>query len=228
MNFFPAIGIAALAAGFYHASGGASFQAPEVQAPVVRSVPAAPDASSAAAPADQIAATPERVAAVQAAFVPGPETEETAENADGPGTVRIRRGNEVEAVRVRRVTAAVRAPQSTPDADAAFERIFAAAARGEVLPVADAPRAAAGEPTTFDVVNVAAPGAVIDALDGVLDLREVIGDSVNMRGGPGVAYPVVGTLARGTQAEVVREDGGWAELRLASGETGWMAANFLR
>ena len=227
MQIFPVLGIAAIAAGFYHLSGGSAYVSP---APVAdRTIVAAVGAPDAPLPRPE--ATAERIEAVQAAFAA--PAEEAATRAGEPALVRIRRGSEVEAVRIKRISPPVRAPMSTPDADAAFERIFAAAARGEVLATTGAATVPEPtEPVEFTVVEVAAPGAIDaavgSALDGVLDVREVIGDAVNMRSGPGVQHPVVGQLGRGELAEVLREESGWAELRLASGEMAWIAANFLR
>ena len=228
MRIFPVVGIAALAVGFYHASGGGGFQPPVAQAALTQSREGAkPEVGPLPA------ATPERIAAVQAAFRQTEEAPEVQRAAERPSVIRIRRGSETEAVRVKRVAAPVRAPSSTPDADAVFTKIFDAAARGEVLvTTASSPAPERTEPVEFTVVEVAAPGAIdaaVDsALDGALDVREVIGDGVNMRSGPGVQHPVVGKLQRGEMAEVLQEQSGWAELRLASGESAWMAANFLR
>lgn len=57
------------------------------------------------------------------------------------------------------------------------------------------------------------------------DLREVTGSKVNLRGGPGTTYDVVGRLARGDHVAVIEDDGfGWVQLEvLDTGETGWMA-----
>jgi len=58
-----------------------------------------------------------------------------------------------------------------------------------------------------------------------LDLRFVDGDRVNMRGGPGTDYAVVGKLVRNDMVEVLEDNGsGWLHLRdTASGQKGWMA-----
>ncbi|HKK97130.1 MAG TPA: SH3 domain-containing protein, partial [Marivita sp.] len=57
------------------------------------------------------------------------------------------------------------------------------------------------------------------------DLRFVDGDRVNMRGGPGTDYEVVGKLLRDDMVEVLEDSGnGWLHLRdTASGQEGWMA-----
>lgn len=239
MNWIPVFGVAALAVGFYHLSGGAAFEPPTVSVAASAIVPggagsSAPDTPDTdASENDRPSVTAaERIAAVRAVFAPRPAAERTLDPAP---VVKVRRGSEVESVRIRRLAApgaaAMRAPASTPDPDAAFERIFEAAARGIVLPDAETAHVRS-DPVEFTVTEVAAPGAIDaavgDALAGALDLREVIGAGVNMRGGPGIQHPVIGRLERGTRAEVIQEESGWAELRLASGETGWAAANFLR
>lgn len=56
------------------------------------------------------------------------------------------------------------------------------------------------------------------------DIRQVTGNRVNMRAGPGTNYAVVAQLIRGDEAEVLIDDGtGWVQLRLQGGQTGWMA-----
>ena len=56
------------------------------------------------------------------------------------------------------------------------------------------------------------------------DIRQVIGNSVNVRSGPGTNFDVVAQAIRGEEAEVIVDDGsGWVQLRLAGGQTGWMA-----
>ena len=59
--------------------------------------------------------------------------------------------------------------------------------------------------------------------------REVDGDNVNVRSGPGRDFDVVDQLTRGALAEVLREDpSGWVEVRIeASGRTGWILGDFL-
>lgn len=57
------------------------------------------------------------------------------------------------------------------------------------------------------------------------DLRLVTGNLVNVRGGPGTHFDVVGKLTRGAEVEVLAENGdGWVEMRSIDGATlGWMA-----
>ncbi|MCK0150612.1 SH3 domain-containing protein [Marivita sp. S6314] len=59
----------------------------------------------------------------------------------------------------------------------------------------------------------------------VRDLRFVDGDRVNMRGGPGTNFAVVGKLFRDDMVEVLKDEGnGWLHLRVsATGDEGWMA-----
>ena len=48
---------------------------------------------------------------------------------------------------------------------------------------------------------------------------------MNVRGGPGTNFDVVGKLTRGTEVEVLAENvDGWVEMRSVDGATlGWMA-----
>ena len=48
---------------------------------------------------------------------------------------------------------------------------------------------------------------------------------MNVRGGPGTHFDVVGKLTRGAEVEVLAENGdGWVEMRSIDGATlGWMA-----
>lgn len=61
--------------------------------------------------------------------------------------------------------------------------------------------------------------------DPVRDLRFVDGNRVNMRGGPGTEFAVIGQLLRDDMVEVIKDEGnGWLHLRVsATGEEGWMA-----
>ena len=57
------------------------------------------------------------------------------------------------------------------------------------------------------------------------DIRSVTGNRVNMRGGPGTSFTVVGKLTRGQEVEILADPGdGWVRLRpLDGGSEGWMA-----
>lgn len=57
------------------------------------------------------------------------------------------------------------------------------------------------------------------------DIREVTGDLVNMRSGPGTDFDRIDKLSRGTEVEVLESDGrGWVRLRVVeTGEVGWVA-----
>lgn len=65
-------------------------------------------------------------------------------------------------------------------------------------------------------------GAGVDDGTGV---RQVTGNRVNLRGGPGTEFSVVESLTRGAKVEVLQDPGnGWVELRVIGGDTiGWMA-----
>lgn len=57
------------------------------------------------------------------------------------------------------------------------------------------------------------------------DFRFVEGDRVNLRGGPGTTYAVVGKLFRNDMVEILADEGnGWLHLRdTATGDEGWIA-----
>lgn len=74
-----------------------------------------------------------------------------------------------------------------------------------------------------DIPALDIPAPQIDAPRA--DLREVTGDQVNMRAGPGTSYGVLDQLPRGEAVEVLASAGdGWLELRvLRTGEIGYIA-----
>ncbi|RPF49709.1 SpoIID/LytB domain protein [Thermodesulfitimonas autotrophica] len=51
----------------------------------------------------------------------------------------------------------------------------------------------------------------------------VKGDVVNLRTGPGTGYGIVGRMARGLRLELLEARDGWYKVRLATGQTGWVA-----
>lgn len=52
---------------------------------------------------------------------------------------------------------------------------------------------------------------------------EVTEDSINVRSGPGLTYPVIDSLKKGDAIEELSRSGDWIEVALA-GETGWIAS----
>ncbi|WP_165586970.1 SH3 domain-containing protein [Pseudaestuariivita atlantica] len=58
-----------------------------------------------------------------------------------------------------------------------------------------------------------------------LDLREIVGNRVNMRQGPGTEFGVVTKLNQGAEVEVLQAPGnGWLKLRVIEDDTvGWIA-----
>lgn len=56
----------------------------------------------------------------------------------------------------------------------------------------------------------------------------VTGSRVNLRRGPGTGNPVVGQVTWGAEAEVLSNENGWYEIRLADGSvSGWIFGKFL-
>ncbi|EYD72957.1 SH3 domain-containing protein [Limimaricola hongkongensis] len=61
-----------------------------------------------------------------------------------------------------------------------------------------------------------------------VELRQVSGDWVNMRQGPGTGHAVLDTLPRGTEAKLIERADGWARIEItATGESGWMSERLL-
>lgn len=60
------------------------------------------------------------------------------------------------------------------------------------------------------------------------DLREVAGNRVNMRSGPGTSHGVIVTLNRGQKLVVLETNNGWARVEVVgSGRIGWMSESLL-
>ncbi len=47
-------------------------------------------------------------------------------------------------------------------------------------------------------------------------------DLVNVRGGPGLSYPLIKIVNRGEKYSIVKEQGDWIEIQLSFGKTGWL------
>ncbi|ULT55791.1 SH3 domain-containing protein [Neobacillus drentensis] len=47
-------------------------------------------------------------------------------------------------------------------------------------------------------------------------------DTVNVRSGPGLSYPLTFIVKRGEKYSIVKETGDWIEIKLALGQTGWI------
>lgn len=74
-------------------------------------------------------------------------------------------------------------------------------------------------PAPRDPVATAAAPTFTDT-----EIRQVTGNRVNVRSGPGTGFEVVAQAIRGDEAEIIVDDGsGWVQLRLVGGQTGWMA-----
>lgn len=61
------------------------------------------------------------------------------------------------------------------------------------------------------------------------DIRQVIGTHVNMRQGPGTAYPVIARMNLGDKVEVLSDPGnGWLRLRnMRDMQIGWISASLI-
>ena len=60
-------------------------------------------------------------------------------------------------------------------------------------------------------------------------VRQVTGNRVNLRNGPGTEYNVLSKLTRGEQVAILQDPGnGWLKLRvLETNRVGWLAASLV-
>lgn len=93
----------------------------------------------------------------------------------------------------------------------------------ETITVSPSLAAAVASPISAAPNPTAAPAR--EALTLQRDIRAVAGTRVNLRGGPGTSYAVMGQLTQNAKVEILADPGtGWVKLRpLAGGPTGWMA-----
>ncbi len=123
--------------------------------------------------------------------------------------------------RVETPTTAIVAPETavaTPVslASATYEYPLGAAPRADQADYRGVTRSASASTATSAVASAD------------LDLREITGDWVNMRSGPGTGHGVVDTLPRGSEARVLEADNGWVRIEmLDTGLTGWMSERLL-
>ena len=52
--------------------------------------------------------------------------------------------------------------------------------------------------------------------------------SVNMRSGPGTAFSIIGSLAKGLELDVLGQIGGWYHIRTAAGAVGYVSGEYLK
>ncbi len=50
---------------------------------------------------------------------------------------------------------------------------------------------------------------------------------ITFRTGPGIAHKVIDSLESGTKVEVIKQEGGWSQVRLAEGKVGWILSRYL-
>ncbi|MGL4797433.1 MAG: SH3 domain-containing protein [Paraclostridium sp.] len=70
------------------------------------------------------------------------------------------------------------------------------------------------------------PGDSGNTDDTVKSTKQVTGNSVNFRKGPGTNYGVIRSLSRGTQVGYISESNGWAKINY-NGTIGYMSANYI-
>lgn len=85
------------------------------------------------------------------------------------------------------------------------------------LPPTDTPTAAPEPTATPTATPVPRPQAVADR------------QGLNVRGGPGTVYPVIGEMGQGETADITgrNTEGSWWQVTLANGRDGWVAASLV-
>jgi len=132
------------------------------------------------------------------------------------------------------VTVVTRADTEALDAlPEAEDTAAAAAATPDTLELdADSVADALSQALADPVVNTGEPESLPEdqtasAPPTAADLREVTGDTVNLRDGPGTNFNVVDRLSRGTVISVLDTGpDGWVYVEI-NGLTGWMSSDFL-
>ncbi|MGR3760759.1 SH3 domain-containing protein [Roseobacteraceae bacterium NS-SX3] len=209
---------------FYEMSGGSDFVPPAQPAP--DQVAEAGTATAAPRPAETVsrsgaASVPLEVTA--ASLVTRPVIQ-PAEAAPAPGSTRPAANPNLRAqIALSRIEAAgsVIASADTVFSDEPAATVQLASATGGL-----APALAAAEPEAE--IPAAAP-AEEAGTEPAADLRYVRGSRVNMRMGPGTAYPVIARVVSGDEVEVFEDSGtGWLRLRVVEkGRVGWIAASLI-
>ncbi|HEY8343116.1 MAG TPA: SH3 domain-containing protein, partial [Calditerricola sp.] len=57
---------------------------------------------------------------------------------------------------------------------------------------------------------------------------EVTASVLNVRAGPGTNYAIISQVKRGTRLTVLKQQGGWLQIRLSNGRTGWVSGQYVR
>ncbi len=88
---------------------------------------------------------------------------------------------------------------------------------------------AAPPPPPAEVVPepVAAAAPVVAEPEKGIGTVRVTASALNVRAEPSTEADVLTQAKRGQTFEMLREDGAWVKVRLASGETGWVASRFV-
>lgn len=157
-----------------------------------------------------------------AGFVPEPWPTETAEAA--PARAR----DAVVATRAASAPVTLAAAPLTldPEAVAATAVAQAPAEEAAVVPAQAPPPSAPTVAEALAGASAAVAPTAPTAPTAEAALLRVTGERVNVRGGPGTGFGVVGQVAAGELVEAVEEAGGWTRIR-AAGAQGWMASRFL-
>jgi len=51
--------------------------------------------------------------------------------------------------------------------------------------------------------------------------------ALNVRQGPGTSYSIINQLSNGAKVNIIKEESGWYQIKLANGSTGWVSGTYV-
>lgn len=222
MSRFVAVSFLFMGWAFYELSGGADFQPEDRPAADLAGLETAPSSSARVTAASLVKRPVMRPApASDARPAPQPVRIATAEPAPAPAGSPV--SEDAALTRIAGLGASL----------AAGGEIFSSAETAQGIRIASLQDGLAGLAADTAAVQDDASPETLAALAAPEpagpDMRQVTANAVNMRGGPGTGYPVIGRMTRGQNVEILSDAGtGWLRLRdVENNKVGWIAASLI-
>jgi hypothetical protein len=86
-------------------------------------------------------------------------------------------------------------------------------------PVADEPTAVNSTPEPSQAVTLSKPESQPEPIKQICTVKS---SHVNVREGPGLKYPIITTLDKGTKLEKLEQSGNWVQVMMDDGRIGWI------